>query len=77
MNVYDDSQASVELRTALDAARAAAAISRKYYAGNFTVTTVAVPVNGAATYLTATGTEIEDPTGNGNGLPEAGGFRHW
>jgi histidinol-phosphatase len=39
MNVYDDSQASTELRTALDAARAAAAISREYYAGNFTVTT--------------------------------------
>ena len=39
MNVYDDSQASAELRTALDAARAAAAISREYYAGNFTVTT--------------------------------------
>jgi histidinol-phosphatase len=39
MNDYDDSQASVELRTALNAARAAADISRGYYAGNFTVTT--------------------------------------
>ena len=39
MNVYDSSQASAELRTALDAARAAAAVSRDYYAGNFTVTT--------------------------------------
>ena len=39
MNDYDDSQASTELRTALEAARAAAAISREYYAGNFTVTT--------------------------------------
>ena len=39
MNVFDDSQASAELRTALEAARAAAAISRDYYAGNFTVTT--------------------------------------
>ena len=36
---YDDSQASAELRTALEAARAAADISRGYYAGNFTVTT--------------------------------------
>ncbi len=41
MNDFDDSQASVELRTALDAARAAADISREYYAGNFTVTTKA------------------------------------
>ncbi|MDJ0905170.1 MAG: inositol monophosphatase family protein [Woeseiaceae bacterium] len=39
MNVFDDSRASPELRTALDAARAAAEISRDYYAGNFTVTT--------------------------------------
>ncbi len=39
MNVYDDSQVSAELRAAMDAARAAAAISREYYAGNFTVTT--------------------------------------
>ena len=39
MNVYDDSQASAELRIALAAARAAGEISRDYYAGNFTVTT--------------------------------------
>jgi histidinol-phosphatase len=39
MNDYDDNQVSTELRTALEAARAAAAISREYYAGNFTVTT--------------------------------------
>ena len=39
MNDYDDSHASAELRTALEAARAAAGISREYYAGNFTVTT--------------------------------------
>jgi histidinol-phosphatase len=36
---YDDSQASPELQAALEAARAAAEISRDYYAGNFTVTT--------------------------------------
>jgi histidinol-phosphatase len=39
MNTYDASQASAELRTALEAARAAAAISREYYSGNFSVTT--------------------------------------
>ena len=39
MNDFDDSRLSTELRTALEAARAAAAISREYYAGNFTVTT--------------------------------------
>ena len=39
MNAFDDSRMSAELRTALEAARAAADISRHYYAGNFTVTT--------------------------------------
>ena len=39
MDNYDDSQASPELQAALEAARAAAEISRDYYAGNFTVTT--------------------------------------
>lgn len=39
METYDDNNASPHLRTALQAARAAAAISRDYYAGNFTVTT--------------------------------------
>ena len=39
MNDFDDSRLSTEMRTALEAARAAAAISREYYAGNFTVTT--------------------------------------
>ena len=39
MNDFDDSRLSTELRTAREAARAAAAISREYYAGNFTVTT--------------------------------------
>ena len=39
MNAFDDSQLSAELGTALEAARAAADISRAYYAGNFTVTT--------------------------------------
>ena len=39
MNDYDDSRASAELQTALEAAQAAAEISRGYYAGNFTVTT--------------------------------------
>ena len=39
MQTYDDSHSSEELRTALQAAQAAAEISRKYYAGNFTVTT--------------------------------------
>ena len=39
MQTYDDSHSSEELRTALQAARAAAEISRKYYAGDFTVTT--------------------------------------
>jgi len=38
---FDATQASAELETALEAARAAAAISRDYYAGNFTVTTKA------------------------------------
>ncbi len=41
MNAFDDSHLSAELRTALEAARAAADISRAYYAGNFTVTTKA------------------------------------
>ena len=36
---FDERQASVYLRVALDAARKAADISRSYYAGNFTVTT--------------------------------------
>jgi histidinol-phosphatase len=36
---YDDSQSSPELQTALQAARAAAEISRSYYAGNYTVRT--------------------------------------
>jgi histidinol-phosphatase len=36
---YDDSDASIELQTALRAAKAAAEISREYYSGNFTVTT--------------------------------------
>ena len=36
---FDESQASEELQVALEAARAAADISRRYYAGNFTVTT--------------------------------------
>ena len=39
MDNYDDSQASIELRTALEAASAAAKISRDYYAGNFEVST--------------------------------------
>lgn len=39
MTNFDDSRLSGELRTALAAARAAADISRAYYAGNFTVTT--------------------------------------
>ena len=39
MQTYDDTQASRELQIALVAARAAAEISRDYYAGNFTVTT--------------------------------------
>jgi histidinol-phosphatase len=38
---YDDSKSSDELRTALQAAKAAADISRGYYDGNFTVTTKA------------------------------------
>ena len=41
MKKYDPDSASKELRTALDAARSAAEISRKYYAGNFTVSTKA------------------------------------
>ncbi len=36
---FDESEASEELQVALEAARAAADISRGYYAGNFTVTT--------------------------------------
>jgi histidinol-phosphatase len=36
---YDDSNSSEYLQTALLAARAAAEISRRYYSGNFTVTT--------------------------------------
>jgi histidinol-phosphatase len=36
---FDQKQASEELQVALEAAGAAARISRKYYAGNFTVTT--------------------------------------
>ena len=39
MNSFDESTASEFLRTALEAAREAARISREYYAGNFTVTT--------------------------------------
>jgi len=38
---YDDKTSSEYLRTALEAARVAAGISRDYYAGNFTVTTKA------------------------------------
>jgi len=41
METYDDNNASKELLTALEAARAAADISRSYYAGNFTATTKA------------------------------------
>lgn len=41
MERYDDKSASEHLRTAMEAARAAADISRSYYAGNFTVTTKA------------------------------------
>ncbi|MDH3338129.1 MAG: inositol-phosphate phosphatase [Gammaproteobacteria bacterium] len=41
MDAYDDNNSSDYLRTALEAARAAAGISRQYYAGNFTVTTKA------------------------------------
>jgi histidinol-phosphatase len=36
---YDDNDSSEHLQTALQAARAAAEISRSYYSGNFTVTT--------------------------------------
>ncbi len=39
METYDDSSSSEHLRVALDAACAAAGISREYYAGNFTVKT--------------------------------------
>ena len=39
MHIYDEQNASEFLQTALLAARAAADISRSYYAGNFTVTT--------------------------------------
>ncbi len=41
MTSFDESNASVELKVALAAAREAARISREYYAGNFTVTTKA------------------------------------
>lgn len=41
MDTYDDTTSSEYLRAALEAARAAAGISRDYYAGNFTVTTKA------------------------------------
>lgn len=41
MEKYDDSQSSEFLQAALQAARAAADISRSYYAGNFTVSTKA------------------------------------
>lgn len=41
MESYDDKNSSDHLRAALTAARAAAEISREYYAGNFTVTTKA------------------------------------
>jgi histidinol-phosphatase len=41
VETYDDTTSSEYLRTALEAARAAAGISRDYYAGNFTVTTKA------------------------------------
>ena len=41
MEAYDDKTSSEYLRTALEAARTAAGISREYYAGNFTVTTKA------------------------------------
>ena len=39
MDRYDDNTASGHLKAALQAAKAAAEISRSYYAGNFTVTT--------------------------------------
>jgi histidinol-phosphatase len=39
VDIFDENNASAYLRTALDAARNAAEISRSYYAGNFTVTT--------------------------------------
>jgi len=39
LDTYDASQSSSELQIALEAAHAAAEISRGYYAGNFTVTT--------------------------------------
>ena len=39
MDTYDEKKLSDHLRTALQAAKAAAEISRSYYAGNFTVTT--------------------------------------
>ena len=41
MTAYDEKDASAHLQVALAAARAAADISRGYYAGNFTVTTKA------------------------------------
>ena len=41
MQSFDDREASAELQVALEAARAAAEISREYYAGNYTVTTKA------------------------------------
>jgi len=39
VDTYDEKKLSDHLRTALQAAKAAAEISRSYYAGNFTVTT--------------------------------------
>ncbi len=41
MNRFDESQASEYLQVALEAARRAAEISRRYYAGNFTLATKA------------------------------------
>ena len=39
VEIYDDKNSSEHLKTALQAAKAAAEISRLYYAGNFTITT--------------------------------------
>jgi histidinol-phosphatase len=39
VETFDNSEASEELQVALEAARAAAGISRDYYSGNYTVTT--------------------------------------
>ncbi len=41
LDIFDHSQASVFLQAAFEAAERAAAISRRYYSGNFTVTTKA------------------------------------